>query len=363
MSGEHDSAAEKSHEPTARRLEKARETGDIAHSKDAETFAAYLGFAVAMLVGGGWAAVRIGDTLMPFLARPGDLAGHLLSGAASETGLVLMGRLAPPVLALVAAPAAMIVALLVAQRGIVLAPERLRPKLSRLSPVKNAQQKYGPRGLVEFAKSAVKLAAIGAVLAIVLGGELGRLPGHVGLDPRLAGQVLERLFRLLIGGVLVVAAALAAFDLAWQHFDHRKRLRMSDQELKEEQKQAEGDPHMKAERRGRAQSIATNRMLLAVPEADVVIANPTHFAVALKWERAGGGAPVCVAKGVDEVALAIRARAVEAGVPVREDPPTARALHGLVELGQEIPPEHYQAVAAAIIFADEMRRKARAGPG
>lgn len=359
MSGNTDSGAEKSHDPTPRRLEKARESGDVAHSKDAETFAAYLGFAAAMVLGGGWAARRIGETLTPFLARPADLAGHLLSGAAGEKGLALMGRLAPPVLALVAVPAAMIVAVLAAQRGIVLAPERIRPKLSRLSPLQNAKQKYGPRGLVEFAKSAAKLAAIGAVLAYVLGGELDRLTAYAGRDPRMIGALLERQFRLVIGGVLVAAAALAAFDLAWQHFDHRRRLRMSHEELKEETKQTEGDPQMRSERRSRAQTIANNRMLLAVPEADVVIANPTHFAVALKWERGTGGAPVCVAKGADEMALAIRARAEEAGVPVRHDAPTARSLHALVEIGHEIPPEHYQAVAAAIIFADEMRRKAR----
>ncbi|MHA1527614.1 MAG: EscU/YscU/HrcU family type III secretion system export apparatus switch protein, partial [Alphaproteobacteria bacterium] len=134
---------------------------------------------------------------------------------------------------------------------------------------------------------------------------------------------------------------------------------MSHQELKDEGKQAEGDPHIRAQRRERAHQIANNRMLLAVPEADVVIANPTHYAVALKWPRHDGSAPVCLAKGVDEIALAIRARAAEAGVPVQTDPPTARSLHGLVEVGQEIRPEHYQAVAAAIIFADEMRRKAR----
>jgi flagellar biosynthetic protein FlhB len=134
---------------------------------------------------------------------------------------------------------------------------------------------------------------------------------------------------------------------------------MSHQELKEEGKQAEGDPHIRAQRRERARQIANNRMMLAVPEADVVIANPTHYAVALKWRRQDGLAPVCLAKGVDEVALAIRSRAEEAGVPVRTDPPTARSIHGLVDIGQEIRAEHFKAVAAAIIFADEMRQKAK----
>ena len=121
---------------------------------------------------------------------------------------------------------------------------------------------------------------------------------------------------------------------------------------------------MKAQRRSRAEAIATNRMLLDVPKADVVIVNPTHFAVALKWSRAKGSAPVCVAKGEGEVALRIREVAATAGVPIHADPPTARALHATVEIGREIAPEHYRAVAAAIRFADRMRqrRAARGAP-
>jgi flagellar biosynthetic protein FlhB len=175
----------------------------------------------------------------------------------------------------------------------------------------------------------------------------------------MTGPLLMHQFRLIMTGVLAVAAALAAFDLVFQHMHHRKKLRMSHQELKDEGKQSEGDPHMRAQRRERARQIATNRMLNDVPGADVVVVNPTHFAVALKWSRAEGSAPVCVAKGVDAVAMAIRERAETAGVPVHLDPPAARALHGVVEIGREIPVEQYQAVAAAIIFADQMRQKAR----
>ncbi|MEM1316396.1 MAG: EscU/YscU/HrcU family type III secretion system export apparatus switch protein, partial [Pseudomonadota bacterium] len=138
-----------------------------------------------------------------------------------------------------------------------------------------------------------------------------------------------------------------------------KRLRMSLQEIRDEQKNAEGDPHLKSERRRRGQKIATNRMLLEVNKADVVMVNPTHYAVALTWSRKPGAAPECVAKGVDEVALAIRARAAEAGVPVREDPACARALYATVELGEEIRPEHYRAVAAAIRWAETVRQAAR----
>ncbi|MEE8454230.1 MAG: flagellar type III secretion system protein FlhB [Limibaculum sp.] len=363
MSGDDDSAAEKTHEATPRRLEKAREEGDLPRSQDAQTFAAYVGFGAAVLLAGGWAAGQLGEALMPFLARPQDLARQFASAGAGDATLALLGRIGPPVLALVAAPAVMILALLFAQRSIVFAPSRILPKLSRLSPIENAKNKYGIRGLVEFAKSVFKLGALGVALSITVWGEADLLPQYVHIDARFTGQLLAHQFRLVMTGVLLVAGLLAFFDLIWQRFDHLKKMRMSHQELKDEGKQAEGDPHIRARRRDRARQIANNRMLLAVPEADVVIANPTHYAVALKWPRHDGSAPVCVAKGIDEIALAIRARAEQAGVPVQTDPPTARSIHGLVEVGQEIRPEQYQAVAAAIIFADELRRKVREQQG
>lgn len=134
---------------------------------------------------------------------------------------------------------------------------------------------------------------------------------------------------------------------------------MSRLELIEEFKEAEGDPHMKGQRRRRAEAIATNRMLAEVPRADVVIVNPTHYAVALRWDRGSRRAPVCVAKGIDDVARRIREVAATAGVPIRSDPPTARAIHASIDIGQEILPDHYAHVAAAIRFAERMRRHAR----
>ncbi|NCM97925.1 MAG: flagellar biosynthesis protein FlhB, partial [Rhodobacterales bacterium] len=130
-------------------------------------------------------------------------------------------------------------------------------------------------------------------------------------------------------------------------------------EMMDENKDSEGDPHTKAARRQRGYDIATNRMLEDVPQADVIVVNPTHYAVALKWDRAARRAPVCVAKGVDEIAARIRERAAAAGVPIHRDPPTARALHASVEIGQEIRPDQYRAVAAAIRFAEAMRKRAR----
>jgi len=363
VSGEDDGAGEKTHEATPRRLERAHADGDLPRSQDAQTFAAYLGFGTAMLLAGDWAAERLGGALIPFLDRPQELARQFASAGVGDATLGLLGHVVPPVLVLVGAPAAVILILLVAQRSIVIAPSRILPNLSRLSPIENAKNKYGSKGLVEFAKSAAKLGALGAVLGFAVWGEADRLAQYSRIDARLSGHILAHQFRLILTGVLLVAGLLAIFDVIWQRFAYLKRLQMTHRELKEEGRQAEGDPHMRARRRERARQIANNQMLLAVPDADVVIVNPTHYAVALKWHRHDGSAPVCLAKGIDEIALAIRSRADQAGVPVRSDPPTARALHGAVEIGQEISPEHFQAVAAAIIFADEMRRKVRENNG
>ena len=354
-----DDAQEKTHEATPRRLERAREQGDVPRSQDAQTFAAYVGLAGAMGLGAGWAAVGLGEALMAPLAHPVDMAALMLGGGAQELLPAWGWRILLHALPFVAAPALIILALLIAQRAVVAAPDKLVPKLSRLSPVENAKQKYGPTGLVEFLKSFVKLVAVSVILGLVILEEIDRLPGYVGLAPGALGPLLSAQFWALMTGLLVLTAALGFADLLWQQAEHLRRNRMSHQDIKEEGKQAEGDPHMKAERRERARAMANNRMLQDVPEADVVIANPTHVAIALSWDRAPGTAPVCRAKGQDALALRIREIAEAAGVPVHHDPPTARALHAMVEVGCEVPPEHYRAVAAAILFADRMAEKAR----
>ncbi len=252
----------------------------------------------------------------------------------------------------------MIVSLL-GQQALVFAGDKLVPKGSRLSLIKNAQNKFGPTGLMEFAKSTIKLAAISAALAIYLVGDLDRMIGAAQAEPKVVGAIMMESLVVLLGITCMIAIAIAGIDLVWQRFDHARKLRMSYQDLKEELKQSEGDPYMKAQRRARGEAIANNRMMLDVPKADVVIVNPTHYAVALKWSREKGSAPVCVAKGEDEVALRIREIASLAEVPIHSDPPAARALNATTEIGQEIAPEHYKAVAAAIRFADRLRTASR----
>lgn len=356
MSGEQ--SQDKTQDATPRRIQKAREEGDIARSNDTQAAAAYAGLAVAMLLGAYWSAEHLGAALLPFLDDPHRLSGVVLGPGGGATLGDVAARIGFAVLPILALPAAAVLVALFAQRGIVFAPTKIRPKLSKISIVSNAKQKYGPQGLVEFLKSAVKMTAVGLVVYFAASAEFDRLARYSGLDGRALPHLLEAQLWTVLGGVLAVMVLIAAADLLWQRFHHLNRLRMSHQEVRDEVKQSEGDPHVRQQRRDRARTIATNRMLLDVPKADVVVTNPTHYAVALAWQRGSRRPPVCLAKGVDEVAARIREIAESAGVPLHADPPSARSMHALVKVGQEVLSEHYRAAAAAIVFADKVRARA-----
>jgi flagellar biosynthetic protein FlhB len=356
---EREQSGEKSHEPTPHRIAEARRKGNVPKSNDVSHAAAYLGLIAALFVAGG-AIVELGaGALTVFIAQPDRLAGLVLGPGGTGLAAAIIAQATAALLPVLLVPLVAVLLSLVAQRAITVSGEKLQPKLERLSVIKNAKQKFGPTGLMEFLKATVKLVAVGAALGLILAGELGRIVGAVRAEPASVVAMMGDLLMTLLLAAAAIAAVIAAIDLAWQRYDHRRKLRMTFQELKDEMKQTEGDPHMKAQRRKRAEAIATNRMLLDVPQADVVIVNPTHYAVALKWSRAPGSAPACIAKGIDAVALRIRERAEAAGVPIHSDPSCARALHESVEIGQEIRPEHYRAVAVAIRFAEKARRDAR----
>ncbi|MHA7872186.1 MAG: EscU/YscU/HrcU family type III secretion system export apparatus switch protein, partial [Hyphococcus sp.] len=248
-----------------------------------------------------------------------------------------------------------------AQQAFTFAPSKLKPKMSRISIVDNAKQKYSLNGLAEFVRSAAKLMAVIIVLAFAYQDRFDELPGLTGLPAQGVAQFLLKESIYFCGFITIAAVLIAAVDLPWRQIQHRNKLKMTHQELKDENKDTEGDPTLKAARRRRAETLATNHMLADVPKADIVLVNPTHYAVALQWDRKKGAAPVCVAKGVDEIAARIREAASAAGVPIKRDPPTARSIYSLVDIGKTIKKEHYAAVAAAIHYADEMRKKWRKG--
>ncbi|WP_415183836.1 flagellar biosynthesis protein FlhB [Phaeovulum sp.] len=349
---------EKEHEPTQQKLDEARKRGELVRSAEISVAASYGGFLIAVIGFGTVGLTAFGTRLMVLLDQSDRLSDLFLSGGSGPIFGMLSGVLAT-VSFIFILPPVIVLAFLGAQRAIVFAPEKLMPKMSRINPMSNAVQKFGRGGLFEFFKNFVKLVIISTILGNFILGRTDQILMTQYLTPEMATATLLRLTVEFVSIVFIVAVAISAIDYLWQRAEHMRRNRMSRQEIIDEMKQSDGDPHMKAQRRQRGVEIATNRMLADVPQADVVIVNPTHYAVALKWERGSGRAPKCLAKGVDEIAARIREAANVAGVPIHSDPPTARALFATIEVGQEIQPEHYRVVAAAIRFSERMRRHAR----
>jgi len=354
-----DSESEKEHAPSEKRLSDARKRGEFARSQDLNAAAVYAGFFLALSAFGAVGVMAFGTAGQKVLSLPPGLS-EVLSGPAGSPALgQAVAALIAPAALLLTLPGLAVLALLLALRGIVFAPSKLMPKWSRVNPLTMAKQKFGRAGLVEFAKSLAKILIVGGLLAWFLRGRMAELISVQSLEPAMVSAMMVEMLVAFLAVVAGVWAVIGGADYLWHHFEHIRRNRMSRQDMIDEHKESEGDPHTKAQRQQRAREIATNQMLQDVPKSDVVIVNPTHYAVALRWTRGSGRAPVCVAKGVDEVAARIREAAALAGVPVRSDPPTARAIHAKVEIGQEIHPEHYGAVAAAIRFAETMRRRAK----
>lgn len=356
---EEEDSAEKPFEASPRKLEEARKRGEFPVSQDLVTSAVYIAVLGVALSMGAWSAVRAGSAILPFVDRPDVIAETLFRPGGRHTiaPLIWSVTIAVSIWLLLPVIAALLAAFV--QGALVFAPTKLKPKLSRISPISNAKQKFGADGIFNFFKSFIKLVVFSTVLAMVFAARIDEILIMPQL-PILGAMSLtaELAFRFMVAATVAVLA-ISAIDLFWQRAQFLRRQRMSLKEIKDESKDTEGDPHTKQARRQKAYDIATNQMLADVPQADVVVVNPEHYAVALSWSRKRGSAPVCVAKGTDEIAHRIREKANEHGVPIYRDAPTARALFGVVELGQEIPSEHYRAVAAAIRFADAVRQKAR----
>ncbi|MEL6169681.1 MAG: flagellar type III secretion system protein FlhB [Pseudomonadota bacterium] len=357
MEEESEDSGEKPYEPTPRKLEEARRQGDAPHSADLTAAAGLLGFLAAAFTFGPAALSQFGLELANLYRAAERLS--LGSGASWERVVSACLALVP----LFAFPVAFAAVAVVAQGAAFIAPKRIEPKLANISPLKNAGKKFGRSGLFEFAKSTLKLIVISALLGAYLWSQIADVLASIATSPR---GVVALLLSLTVGFLAVVfllSAFLGVLDFVWQNSEFLRRNRMSRKELLDEMKRNEGDPVVKQERRARAAEIAGNRMMADVPGADVVIVNPTHYAVALAWDRSPKSAPTCVAKGTDFVAQRIRDAAMIAGVPIRSDPPAARALFSTTDVGAEIAPEHYRAVAAAIRFADFVRRKAKGKHG
>ncbi len=357
MSDEQDDD-DKQHEASQKKLDDARKKGEVPRSADLITTGSYAGLLLAAFGAGAYSLSSMGATLSTMLVQSVPLAAEIdRGGGATLLGTLLLdvgGSMAPWAFL----PLVMALVSVVAQQALTVTGSKLQPKLNRISILSNFKNKFGRNGLFEFGKSTVKLLIYAVILIWFLSARMPVILASVALSPGPVVGLLLELAVSFMGLVLLISICIGGIDFFWQRAEHMRKNRMSHQDMKDEHKQSEGDPHAKQQRRQRGYEIAMNSMLAAVPEASVVLVNPTHYAVALKWSRDAPGAPVCVAKGVDEVARRIREAAEAAGVPIHSDPPTTRAMHATVEIGEEIRAEHFGPVAVAIRFAEEMRRKA-----
>ncbi|MFN3845261.1 MAG: flagellar biosynthesis protein FlhB [Paracoccaceae bacterium] len=351
------SPAEKEHEPSQKKLDEARNKGDVAKSTEVLIAAAYSGLMISMVSGAAMISqAAVSGSIL--LGQAPEIARLATGSARTVLGGILTSAIIPFAFVLIV-PAVAVVTALLAQQAIVFAPEKLIPKLSRISPLATAKKKFGAEGLFEFGKSFAKLLFVSVVLAWFLITHADGILATATLSPRQGLLHLITLLGQFFVIVIILTTAIGTIDLIWQKHSLRQRNRMSRKDMTDEMKDSEGDPHTKAQRRQRGQELAMNHMLAEVAEANVVIVNPTHYAVALSWSRGSRNAPIVVAKGVDEVAKRIREAAAEHGVPVRSDPPTARSLFATVDVGQPISRDHYRAVAAAMRFSEAMRKRAK----
>ncbi len=338
--------SQRTEEPTQRRLDEARKKGDVVKSQDLSTFIMLSGSTLAILIGRGSAAKSFLAQFLVYLQSPESFvldagSANLLLGRVSYGLLMVVG----PVIGFISLAA---VAGHVVQSMPTISTEKIRPDLSKLSLLKGAKRLFGLDALVNLIKGILKIAAVTIAIALAIWPDRARLATSLSMDPMsLIGLLMALTLKVLLAS-LIVLAAIAAFDYFYQRTRFMQRHRMSRQELKDEMKQSEDDPVVKARIRQLRYERLRRRMMAAVPEATVIITNPTHYAVALKYESGKTGAPICVAKGVDGLALKIREIATEHDVPIVENPPLARALYASVELDDEISAEHYKAVAQVI---------------
>ena len=351
-----DTDTEKTEDPTAKRLEESIKKGDVAKSQEVNTWFLLVGGTLAIFMFGGFSSGLLAEIFRNFLA-----SAHL-TGAAGFSYVRLGGGLMWQVLiALSPLVGILILAALAGnyvQHGFLWTTDPLMPKLSRISLVSGAKRLFSKQAVIQLVKGLAKMAVVGVVIFAVAYPERDRVMLLVGGDVAQTMPLTFTLMMRLLVGVCAVMAVVAGLDWLWTRHTWFEKHKMSLHEIREEHKESEGDPTVKAKLRQIRRMRMRKRMMTEVPKATVVITNPTHYAIALKYES-GMNAPRCVAKGLDALALRIRSLAEEHRVPIVENPPLARALHKNVEIDEEVPAEHYKAVAEVIGYVMRLRRSVR----
>ncbi len=349
---------QKTEEPTARRLSKAFEEGSVPKSAEVSSWVLLAAGTLTLALVVGPMVKTLGGELTTFLAKPEtfDLQGQAGFGFAANVALIIFKALAIPfgILVLAAIGSHLV------QHRPTWSSHVFEFNLEKLSPLKGFQRLFGIQGVANFVKSILKLVVVSSAAGAVLWPARHLLITFVDRAPELILPGALALVLKVLGAILAIFAVIAFGDLFFQRMQHHQKLRMTKQEVKDEHKETEGDPKIKAKIRQLRMERSRRRMMQAIPTATVVVTNPTHYAVALRYVEKEMAAPMCVAKGVDELALRLRLAAKEHKVPIVENPPLARALYASVEVDEMIPQDHYKAVAEVIGFV--LRLKSRGRP-
>jgi flagellar biosynthetic protein FlhB len=353
MSDEAPDQDSKTEDPSQKKLEDAHKKGDVAKSQEVTTWFMLLGSAIIFSMMGPWASAHLSNSLSLIImnADQFDVEGSGFSDFFNGLALTMLGIVLAPLAVLYVCG---VLANLVQHRP-VWSVDPITPKLSKISPLSGAKRLFSGEALVNFGKGLIKIMVVGAIVVAVCWPERDRLDTMMTADPVLILMDFQEIGIKIFIAVLAVITAVAAADFFYVRQKWWKRQMMTVQETREEYKQMEGDPHVKGRIRQLRQDRARKRMMSSVPDATVVITNPTHFAVALKYDKSMA-APKCVAKGADAIALRIREVAKEHDVPIVENPPLARALFASVEIDEVIPADHFKAVAEVIGFVMRLKK-------
>lgn len=353
MSDQEQDSGEKEFQASEQKLKQARDDGNIPQSKETNAFAVIIGLVcAAALLKSGSGSMLFGYLSGLFQNIDGYSADIFASGG--RMTISLMMRVLLQLIPMFAVLAVFVLLTLIITRSFSISAKKIKPELKKISPVENFKKKYGPRGLFEFSKDMAKMLVAGLIAILFLFHFAREYYGSAALrTENLAGFTFDQVISviLLFAGFQFVLAVVD-FPVQWQM--HANRQKMTREEVKKENKQSEGDPAVKQSRRQRAQEISKGDMLENVKSSTVVIVNPEHYAVALRWDSDSDMAPIVVAKGIDSLAAKIREIAKANDVPIYRDPPITRSIYRSVDVDQEIKPEHFAAVAAAIQFVNRV---------
>ncbi|CTQ59393.1 flagellar biosynthesis protein FlhB [Roseibium album] len=347
--------SEKTEDPTQKRLKEAHDKGDVPKSQEVSTWFTLAGATLMIAIFAPGAAASLGELMSGYLEHAHQIPvdGYALKALWRDTGQSVALIVGVPLIALVL----MAVAGNLIQHQPLFTGETIKPKLSKVSPASGFKRLFSADSLVNFTKGMLKISIVGAVMVAVMWPHRDEAEIIIFAETSVILQEARVLILQLLAAILAVMTVVAGADFIYQKNKWFNKQKMTLREVKEEYKQTEGDPQVKGKIRQLRMERSRKRMMSAVPQATVVVTNPTHYAVALKYEE-GMGAPLCLAKGTDAIALKMREIARENEIPVVENPPLARALYATVDIDREVPEEHYKAVAEVIGFVYRMRRRA-----